>query len=57
MVLYDDENQWAELSQEGESLVLEIYPNQDTKKWVFQYSDVIKALRESEYKLLGYNSI
>jgi hypothetical protein len=51
--IYDGENQWAELSQEHDSLILEIYPCEDTKAWTFQYQDVIDILKEAEHKLLG----
>ena len=49
--------EWAEINQETGKLVLEIYPKQDNKPWVFDYEDAMKVLvlakkrlREARYK-------
>jgi hypothetical protein len=51
--LYAGDDQWAELSQEEDALVLELYPREDAKPWTFQYAEVIEILQRAEHALLG----
>ena len=51
--IFFDNEQWAELNQEGDSLTLEIYPRQDGKFWQLNFEQVLEALNEAKRRLLG----
>jgi hypothetical protein len=43
--------QWAELSQEGDNLRLEIYPRQNGRQWSLNFQEVVESLNEAKEKL------
>lgn len=43
--------QFAELSQEGRDLQLEIYPGPQAQPWSFEYSYLLQVLREAAQRL------
>ena len=45
--------QWAELSQEDETLELELYPRRDGQPWKISYEDAVAALIEAKSRLVG----
>lgn len=50
-ILFDDE-QWAELNQDGEHLQLELYPCPSAKYWQLDYEEAIAALLEARKRLM-----
>lgn len=48
-----DNEQVAEVSQETESLQIEIYGRQDGKPWVLDFDDLMLAFRKARAKLVG----
>jgi hypothetical protein len=48
-----DEEQWAELNQEGESLILEIYPRRSGEPWLINFEEMLETLKEGKQKLVG----
>lgn len=51
--LWYGDTQWGELSQEGGHLVLEIYPNPAGQPWSFEFPEVLDALNQARYRLIG----
>ena len=51
-IMIGDE-QWAELNQDGEYLVLEVYPRQDGQPWVISFDDAIGTLTDARVRLIG----
>lgn len=51
--LFFEDEQWAELNQEGESLILEIYPKRSGEPWQFHFEEMLETLKESKQKLVG----
>jgi hypothetical protein len=49
-IFFGDE-QWAELNQEGETLVLEFYPKADGNYWQLSFDEVIGALNDAKMRL------
>jgi hypothetical protein len=49
-IFFKDE-QWAELSQETEKLILELYPNKDKRPWAFEFEEAMEALKSAAAKL------
>ena len=45
-------DQWAEVSNEGGSLTLEIYPQRTGEPWAFSYDDALAAIQEARRRLL-----
>ena len=50
-ILFDRE-QWAEISQESGTLILELYPRRDGKPWSFGYDEAIKTLVSARKRLI-----
>jgi len=48
-----DNEQWAEINQEGIELEIEFYPRQDGKPWVIPFNAALQALEEGRRRLLG----
>jgi hypothetical protein len=48
-----DNEQWAELNQEGESLSLEIYPRRSGEPWTMDFAEVLAQLNEGKRRLIG----
>ena len=51
-IIFNDE-QWAELNQEGGTLSLEIYPRRDGQPWQLSYESVMAALKKAKERLPG----
>lgn len=51
-IFFGDE-QWAEVSQETESLEVEFYPRATREYWRLSLTDVIESLNEARLKLRG----
>ena len=45
--------QWGELNQEHDTLLLEFYPRQDERPWEIDFNAAIEALMEAKRRLLG----
>jgi hypothetical protein len=43
--------QWAEINQDGERPVLEIYPRRDGRPWSIDFDTAVAALMEAREKL------
>ena len=43
----------AEINQESDQLMVELYPRQDGKPWVLRYSDLVDSLAKAKERL-GY---
>jgi hypothetical protein len=48
-----EKHEFAELNQEAEELVVELYPKPDGTPWVFAYADLVVALAEAKRRLTG----
>ncbi len=48
-----DNEQWAELNQEGNRLELEIYPKRSGGAWRLDFEDVLNVLEEAKKELVG----
>jgi hypothetical protein len=48
-----DHEVWAEINQETEQLVLEIYPRRDGKAWVLQLNEALEAVERATKRLSG----
>jgi hypothetical protein len=56
--LWSGNEQWGEISQETDTLQLEIYPktsNEDNAAWSFDLSEVLEKLLEAEKRLSNRN--
>jgi hypothetical protein len=51
-ILLENE-QWAEVSQESNQLLIEIYPRRDGTPWIFDLEEVINSLMEARRRLEG----
>src|SRR5262249_40812017 len=51
--LFLDNEQWAELNQEGNRLELEIYPKLSGSAWRLDFEDVLNVLAEVKKRLVG----
>jgi hypothetical protein len=51
--LYTSDEQWAEISQEGERPIITIYPAFSGASWQFDLDTLIYTLEEVRRKLLG----
>ncbi len=51
--LWVGHRQWAELSQENETLLLEIYPSSGNSAWSLDYEDTMNGLMQAKQKLTG----
>ncbi|HSY17667.1 MAG TPA: hypothetical protein VK815_04995 [Candidatus Acidoferrales bacterium] len=49
--------QWAELNQETNNLILELYPRPDGKPWAFSFDEAMTALHHAKRRLIGDNDI
>jgi hypothetical protein len=47
------DQQCCELSQEGDHLILELYPNQTGDAWRFTYDEFLEVLSRARDRLLG----
>lgn len=54
MIDYGNE-QWVELNQEREKLVVEFYPRVDGKPWTFDLEEAMAALTQARVRLVGEN--
>lgn len=50
--LWFGDTQWAELSQEGDCLVLQVYPRPSGQPWTFEFTDVVDALEAARQRLV-----
>ena len=48
-----EEEQWAELNQEGPTLEVELYPRSDSEPWRFDFDELVEALFRARSLLLG----
>lgn len=46
-----DAEEWAEINQETGKFIIEIYPKQDNKPWVFDYEETMKVLVQAKKRL------
>jgi hypothetical protein len=51
--IFFDNEQFAELNQESETLNIEVYPRRDNQVWQLDYEQVITAFLKAKNKLLG----
>lgn len=51
--LFFGSEQWAEINQESDSLVIELYPRRDGRPWEFPYHEAIAALERARKRLVG----
>ncbi len=49
--IYFGSEQWAELSREKESFVLEIYPRRTGEPWSFNLENVLDILQQAKHEL------
>lgn len=52
MIDYGNE-QWVEINQERENLVVEFYPRVDGKPWTFDLDEAMTALTQAKVRLVG----
>lgn len=45
--------QWAEISQETEEIVVQLYPHPRQHYWEFPYDDAVAALQQAKQKLVN----
>ena len=50
--IFVDSAEIAEINQEGDELLVEIYPRQDGKPWVISYYKLLSVMEEAKEKLL-----
>ncbi len=48
--------EWAEINQETDKLILEIYPKDGDKTWVFDYEETVKTLIDAKKHLKEVSS-
>jgi hypothetical protein len=48
-----ENEQWAELNQEGERLSIEIYPKRSGEPWILDFEEVFALLSEGKRRLVG----
>ena len=46
-------DQWAELNQETDELLLEVYPRQDGLPWSLDFEATLEALNAAKKRLVG----
>jgi len=51
--IFFDNEQFAELNQDGENLCVEFYPRQDNQAWQLEFDQVVFAFAEAKKRLLG----
>jgi len=51
--LWYENKQWGELSQEQDIIKLELYSNPGDKYWIFEFDEVLEALKQAKRKLIG----
>ncbi|MFL5329105.1 MAG: hypothetical protein ACJ8C4_09320 [Gemmataceae bacterium] len=52
VAMIDFENeQWAEINQESDTLVLEVYSRRDGTPWVFPLEEAITAIQQAKVRL------
>ena len=51
-IMYDHV-QWAEVQQEGATIVLELYPRPDGTPWELPFDDAVAALQRAQKRLTG----
>jgi hypothetical protein len=51
--IFFDNVQWAEVSQEDNTLEVEFYPRPDKQPWKLGLSSAINALNQAEHKLIA----
>lgn len=51
--IFFDNEEWAELNQEDETLKLEFYPRPNGEFWQLSWDEVIAALQEARKRLIG----
>jgi hypothetical protein len=54
--LFFGSEQWAEINQESNHLILELYPRRDGRPWEFSYDEAIAALEHARRRLVGDES-
>jgi hypothetical protein len=55
--IFFDNEQWAELSKEGENLQLDIYPKQDGQPWSLSFQKVFEVLIEAKERLVDSRNL
>ena len=53
---FSDDEQWAELNQEGGTLNLELYPKRDGEYWSLDFVEAVEMLNEGKRRLVGDES-
>lgn len=51
--IYYQNNQWAEISQEGESPIITLFSPIYGEHWEFPLQDAIEAINQAKKRLLG----
>lgn len=51
--IFFEDQQWAEMNQEGPELEIEIYPRADGQPWRISNDQMISVLEEAKKKLVG----
>ena len=49
--LWQGNDHFAEINQEGEILMVEVYPRPDGKPWAIPFEELVSALREATTRL------
>jgi hypothetical protein len=47
-----EHQQWAEINAESKALMLELYPRQDGRPWVFDLDAALDALQQAKQRLV-----